>query len=108
MFLQKNNEQRIVIYRVRFINLILMVMLSAVLSFCSRTVLQNVSSTDILKQNITEIFDDPNFYVANWGVYIESLETGEIIFKQNPYHARPCKTAIFYQPLMINKLPRKL
>ena len=38
-----------------------------------------------LKQDIREALEDPNFYNANLGVYIESLKTGEIIYKQNPY-----------------------
>ena len=69
----------------RTVNIILFITLSAVLINCNRTVLRELSSTDILKENIAEIFEDPNFYVANWGVYIESLETGEVIFRQNPY-----------------------
>jgi D-alanyl-D-alanine carboxypeptidase/D-alanyl-D-alanine-endopeptidase (penicillin-binding protein 4) len=38
-----------------------------------------------LRADIHETFEDPNFFMANWGVYIESLKTGEIIYKRNPY-----------------------
>jgi len=38
-----------------------------------------------LRADIREVFEDPNFFMANWGIYIESLKTGEIIYKQNPY-----------------------
>ena len=49
----------------------------------SRTV--ETVPVDRLKQDIREALEDPNFYNANLGVYIESLKTGEIIYKQNPY-----------------------
>ncbi|MBN1639403.1 MAG: D-alanyl-D-alanine carboxypeptidase/D-alanyl-D-alanine-endopeptidase [Ignavibacteriales bacterium] len=37
-----------------------------------------------LKLQITEIFDDPRFENAFWGVLIQSLETGEIWYARNP------------------------
>ncbi|HEX2867998.1 MAG TPA: D-alanyl-D-alanine carboxypeptidase/D-alanyl-D-alanine-endopeptidase [Ignavibacteriales bacterium] len=34
-------------------------------------------------QQIDDIFNDPNFNNANWGVVIKSLETGEYLYKRN-------------------------
>ncbi|MGE5431442.1 MAG: D-alanyl-D-alanine carboxypeptidase/D-alanyl-D-alanine-endopeptidase [Syntrophomonadaceae bacterium] len=34
-------------------------------------------------QQIDDIFNDPNFNSANWGVVIKSLETGEYLYKRN-------------------------
>lgn len=36
-----------------------------------------------LRLQIDELLNDPNFAEANWGVYIQSLKTGEIIYKTN-------------------------
>jgi len=36
-----------------------------------------------LKNQLDDIFNDPNFSNANWGVFIKSLKTGEIIYKKN-------------------------
>lgn len=36
-----------------------------------------------LGKQIDDIFNDPNFNNANWGVVIQSLETGEFIYKRN-------------------------
>jgi serine-type D-Ala-D-Ala carboxypeptidase/endopeptidase (penicillin-binding protein 4) len=36
-----------------------------------------------LVQNLDNVFSDPAFYNAHWGVAIQSLETGEIIFQRN-------------------------
>jgi len=40
---------------------------------------------DDLYRNITYLISDPSLYNANLGVYIESLDTGDIIFKQNEH-----------------------
>lgn len=34
-------------------------------------------------QQIDDVFNDPNFSNANWGVVIQSLETGEYFYKKN-------------------------
>ncbi|MCU7499951.1 MAG: D-alanyl-D-alanine carboxypeptidase/D-alanyl-D-alanine-endopeptidase [Ignavibacteria bacterium] len=34
-------------------------------------------------QQIDDIFNDPNFNSANWGVVVKSLETGEYLYKRN-------------------------
>jgi len=34
-------------------------------------------------QQVDDIFNDPNFVGANWGVVIRSLETGEYLYKRN-------------------------
>lgn len=34
-------------------------------------------------QQIDDIFNDPNFNSASWGVVIKSLETGEYLYKRN-------------------------
>lgn len=36
-----------------------------------------------LGNQLNEIFDDPNFSNAHWGVLIQSLETGEYFYKRN-------------------------
>jgi len=36
-----------------------------------------------LQKELDDIFNDPNFSNAEWGVVIQSLETGEYIYKKN-------------------------
>jgi serine-type D-Ala-D-Ala carboxypeptidase/endopeptidase (penicillin-binding protein 4) len=36
-----------------------------------------------LQKDLDDIFNDPNFLNANWGVVIQSLETGEYLYKRN-------------------------
>ncbi len=38
---------------------------------------------DRLHSELAAKFDDPNFFNANWGVVIQSLKTGEIIYERN-------------------------
>ena len=40
---------------------------------------------DILNENIQYLINDPGLYNANIGVYIESLDHGDIIFRQNEH-----------------------
>jgi serine-type D-Ala-D-Ala carboxypeptidase/endopeptidase (penicillin-binding protein 4) len=45
-----------------------------------------VSSQSIImdfQKDLEDIFNDPNFANAQWGVVIQSLETGEFLFKKN-------------------------
>ncbi|MFA3781893.1 D-alanyl-D-alanine carboxypeptidase/D-alanyl-D-alanine-endopeptidase [Melioribacteraceae bacterium 4301-Me] len=37
-----------------------------------------------LREQLDDLFNDPNFSDANWGVVIKSLKTGEILYKKNP------------------------
>lgn len=41
------------------------------------------SKTQEFWQQIDDIFNDPNFSSASWGVVIRSLETGEYLYKRN-------------------------
>ncbi len=41
------------------------------------------SPVERLRSELTAKFDDPNFFNANWGVVIQSLTTGEIIYQRN-------------------------
>jgi D-alanyl-D-alanine carboxypeptidase/D-alanyl-D-alanine-endopeptidase (penicillin-binding protein 4) len=43
----------------------------------------NQTRTQEFWQQIDDIFNDPNFSSANWGVVIRSLETGEYLYKRN-------------------------
>lgn len=36
-----------------------------------------------LQKDLEDIFNDPNFLNAHWGVVIQSLETGEFLYKRN-------------------------
>ncbi len=66
--------------------LISLVVLTVFLFGCSSgRMVAAPSPLNSLKDDIKEIFSDPNFFVANWGVYIESLNSGEIIYRENPY-----------------------
>lgn len=38
---------------------------------------------DRLRSELKTKFDDPNFFNANWGVVIQSLKTGEVIYSRN-------------------------
>ncbi|MBA4317819.1 MAG: D-alanyl-D-alanine carboxypeptidase/D-alanyl-D-alanine-endopeptidase [Flavobacterium sp.] len=44
---------------------------------------QIFNSTQELKDQLEETFNDPNFSNGNWGVMIKSLKTGEILYKKN-------------------------
>ncbi len=44
-----------------------------------------VSNLDQLKERITYLVQDPSLYNANVGVYIESLESGELIYNRNEH-----------------------
>lgn len=41
------------------------------------------STSEMLQTEIGRIFDDPNTANANWGVVIENLQTGQVIYEQN-------------------------
>lgn len=58
---------------------------AAVLSGCapSVTVREQISSIDRLRAELGAKFEDPNFFNANWGVVIQSLQTGEMIYQRN-------------------------
>ncbi|MDE3058441.1 MAG: D-alanyl-D-alanine carboxypeptidase/D-alanyl-D-alanine-endopeptidase [Bacteroidota bacterium] len=43
----------------------------------------SLSPIDRLRSELAVKFDDPNFFNANWGVVIQSLKTGEIIYERN-------------------------
>ncbi len=64
---------------------ILCILLVLNLTFCSRTVLKpgKLSPMERLVKNIEYQLSRPEFSSAKWGVYIESLDTGEIIYKHN-------------------------
>ena len=44
----------------------------------------SVSNLDELRSELKDAFNDPNFANAFWGVDIQSLKTGETIYKLNP------------------------
>jgi D-alanyl-D-alanine carboxypeptidase/D-alanyl-D-alanine-endopeptidase (penicillin-binding protein 4) len=47
--------------------------------------LHNISQTSVseFQQQLNDIFNDQSFRNANWGVVIQSLETGEYLYKRN-------------------------
>ena len=53
--------------------------------FTSRDTLPKYSYTTVQEfwNQMDDIFNDPNFSNANWGVLIQSLETGEYFYKRN-------------------------
>jgi len=54
--------------------------------YCSSVkYLYTASPTDRLRKDIGNIIENPDFSAASWGIYVESLNTGEIIYKRNPY-----------------------
>ncbi len=65
--------------------LIAIIITAAVLSGCtpSVTLREQISSIDRLRAELGAKFEDPNFFNANWGVVIQSLQTGEIIYQRN-------------------------
>ncbi|HZW38188.1 MAG TPA: D-alanyl-D-alanine carboxypeptidase/D-alanyl-D-alanine-endopeptidase [Ignavibacteriaceae bacterium] len=71
-----------------------LVILLSVFLFVSISYPQQVTTTDTLPKyhytsipefwaQIDDIFNDPNFNNAQWGVVIQSLETGEYLYKRN-------------------------
>lgn len=58
---------------------------AAVLAGCapSVTVREQISSIDRLRAELAAKFEDPNFFNATWGVVIQSLQTGEMIYQRN-------------------------
>lgn len=54
-------------------------------SACAPTVAvrEQVAPIDRLHDELAAKFEDPNFFNANWGVMIQSLQTGEIIYRRN-------------------------
>jgi len=53
---------------------------------CSPSTTSNkIPNIDRLRENILYLINDPNLFNAQVGVYIESLDNGEIIFKQNEH-----------------------
>jgi D-alanyl-D-alanine carboxypeptidase/D-alanyl-D-alanine-endopeptidase (penicillin-binding protein 4) len=66
-------------------SLIAIIIAAAFLSGCtpSVTVREQISSIDRLRAELGAKFEDPNFFNANWGVIIQSLQTGEIIYQRN-------------------------
>ncbi|MFC1553924.1 D-alanyl-D-alanine carboxypeptidase/D-alanyl-D-alanine-endopeptidase [candidate division KSB1 bacterium] len=50
---------------------------------CTKTIYVESDPVNNLRQNITEILNDPGFQDSNFGIYIESLRTGEVIYSQN-------------------------
>jgi D-alanyl-D-alanine carboxypeptidase/D-alanyl-D-alanine-endopeptidase (penicillin-binding protein 4) len=66
-------------------SLIEIIIVAALLSGCtsSVTVREQISSIDRLRAELGVKFEDPNFFNANWGVVIQSLQTGEIIYQRN-------------------------
>lgn len=44
---------------------------------------ENYSTVQQFWNQMEDIFNDPNFSNANWGVVIQSLETGEYLYKRN-------------------------
>lgn len=43
----------------------------------------NLYSLNQLQQQLDDLFDDPNFSSATWGVMIKSLKSGEVLYKKN-------------------------
>lgn len=43
----------------------------------------NTNPINEIRNQLDEIFNDNNFSMAIWGVYVKSLKTGEIIYKRN-------------------------
>jgi D-alanyl-D-alanine carboxypeptidase/D-alanyl-D-alanine-endopeptidase (penicillin-binding protein 4) len=66
-------------------SLIAIIIVAAFLSGCtpSVTVREQISSIDRLRAELGTKFEDPNFFNATWGVVIQSLQTGEIIYECN-------------------------
>ncbi len=58
---------------------------AAGLSGCTSSVMvkEQVTSIDRLRSELSTKFDDPNFFNAEWGVMIQSIQTGEIIYQRN-------------------------
>ena len=61
------------------------IIVAAIFSGCapSVTVREQTSSIDRLRAELATKFEDPNFFNANWGVVIQSLQTGEMIYQRN-------------------------
>jgi D-alanyl-D-alanine carboxypeptidase/D-alanyl-D-alanine-endopeptidase (penicillin-binding protein 4) len=66
-------------------SLLAIIIAAAVMSGCapSVTVREQISSIDRLRAELGAKFEDPNFFNANWGVVIQSLQTGEMIYQRN-------------------------
>lgn len=66
-------------------SLIAIIIAAAFLSGCtpSITVREQISSIDRLRAELGAKFEDPNFFNANWGVVIQSLQMGEMIYQRN-------------------------
>lgn len=64
-----------------------LILLSIQLLFaCSpRHVLPPADPISRLGDKIDLTLADPTFYMANWGIYIESLQTGETVYSHNPH-----------------------
>ena len=45
--------------------------------------LQSEHRLESLQQDLEDIFEDPNFSNAHWGITVQSLETGQYIFRRN-------------------------
>ena len=57
----------------------------AIFSGCTSSVAtrEYIAPIDRLRSELASKFDDPNFFNAEWGVMIQSLQTGEIIYQRN-------------------------
>lgn len=45
--------------------------------------LDSEHSLESLQQDLADIFEDPNFSNAHWGITVQSMETGQYIFRRN-------------------------
>ncbi|QOJ29252.1 MAG: D-alanyl-D-alanine carboxypeptidase/D-alanyl-D-alanine-endopeptidase [Ignavibacteriales bacterium] len=67
-----------------FLVLIGLVFLSEA-AFAQKETFTNTASTTLeeLRNEFDQLFEDPDFYNAQWGVCIQSLETGEFLYRRN-------------------------
>jgi len=69
--------------RIRLLVLLLFLSLSGCIYF--KPVHHSPTATEKMKAELDEIFDDPAFSNAHWGVVIQSLKNGEYFYLRNPH-----------------------
>jgi len=75
--------QRTMMIKTVKIHLLIAITFGIISGSCAHFI--GISPNDRLRRDISEVVENPDFYSANIGIYIESLKTGEIIFEQNHY-----------------------
>ena len=66
-------------------NLVILFLLVVILFSCGPkpTIMQPVSSLNLLQKEMDQLFLDPAFDTATWGVVVQSLENGEYLYQLN-------------------------